>query len=130
MTTGSDAIVRRAGSIAAQTAEFGVMRWLLDGDVVPGTAMTLGEVVIRAGRKNPLHAHPNAEEVLFLVEGALEHRVGEATYRLEPGDCIRVPAGEPHNAALSPNPKGCTAATRRSSDPGRSAPPRRRRCRR
>ena len=98
MTTGSDAIVRRAGSIAAQTAEFGVMRWLLDGDVVPGTAMTLGEVVIRAGRKNPLHAHHNAEEVLFLVEGALEHRVGVATYRLEPGDCIRVPAGEPHDA--------------------------------
>jgi len=44
MTTGSDAIVRLAGSIAAQTAEFGMMRWLLDGDVVPGTAMTLGEV--------------------------------------------------------------------------------------
>ena len=98
MTTGSDDIVRRGAEAAAQPADFGVMRWLLDGALVPGAAMTLGEVVIHPGRKNPLHVHGNAEEVLFLVEGALEHRVGDATYRLEPGDCVRVPAGEPHDA--------------------------------
>lgn len=75
------------------------MRWLLDGDQVAEAAMTLGEVTIVAGRKNDLHVHDNAEEVLYLIEGELDHRVGDATYRLGPGDCIRVPAGVAHDAS-------------------------------
>jgi quercetin dioxygenase-like cupin family protein len=98
VTTGSDDIVRRGADIEPQTTDFGVMRWLLDGDLVPETAMTLGEVVIATGRKNPLHVHDNAEEVLFLIAGELDHRVGATTHRLVAGDCIRVPAGEAHDA--------------------------------
>ena len=98
MTGDPDAIVRRGRDSTVDHTPFGTMRWLLNGDVVPETAMTLGEVVIDKDAKNPLHVHGNAEEVLFLIAGVLEHRVGDDVYRLEAGDCIRVPAGVPHDA--------------------------------
>ena len=54
--------------------------------------------MIDPGRKNPLHAHPNCEEVLYLISGELEHSLDGAMYRLQPGDAIRVPAGAKHDA--------------------------------
>jgi quercetin dioxygenase-like cupin family protein len=91
-------VVNRRDEVEPDVAPFGEMRWLLNGDRSPGTAFTLGEVTIHAGRKNPLHVHDNAEEVLFLIEGTLEHRVGDETFTLHPGDVIRVPRGVPHDA--------------------------------
>ena len=91
-------IVNRRDEVQPDVAPFGEMRWLLNGDRSPGTAFTLGEVTIHAGSKNPLHVHDNAEEVLYLIEGTLEHRVGDDTFTLHPGDVIRVPRGTPHDA--------------------------------
>ena len=91
-------IVNRRDEVDPVVADFGEMRWLLDGDRSPGTAFTLGEVTIHSGSKNPLHVHDNAEEVLYLIEGTLEHRVGDETFTLEAGDVIRVPRGVPHDA--------------------------------
>lgn len=72
--------------------------WLFSGESSPGTEQTLGYVVIEPGQKNPLHAHPNCEEVLYLLEGELQHSFEEATFHLKPGDAIRVPAGVKHDA--------------------------------
>jgi quercetin dioxygenase-like cupin family protein len=94
----TDGILHRHGDVDPVEADFGRMRWLLDGDRAPGTHMTLGEVTINSGHKNPLHVHDNAEEVLYLIDGTLEHRVGDEVFHLEAGDVIRVPAGVPHDA--------------------------------
>ena len=74
------------------------IRWLFSGDTAPDAAQTLGYVVIEPGAKNPLHAHPNCEEVLYLISGELDHSLDGAVYRLTPGDAIRVPAGVKHDA--------------------------------
>ena len=74
------------------------IKWLFSGQSAPDTAQTLGYVVIEPGQKNPLHAHPNCEEVLYLISGELEHSLDGAVYRLGPGDAIRVPAGAKHDA--------------------------------
>src|SRR5688500_6346854 len=74
------------------------IKWLFDGQRSPGAAQTLGHVVIQPGQKNPLHAHPNCEEVLYLISGQLDHSLGDAIYRLDPGVAIRVPAGIKHDA--------------------------------
>jgi quercetin dioxygenase-like cupin family protein len=78
-------------------AEFGQLCWHVNGTRMPGTNMTLGEVTIDVGFKNPLHRHDNCEELLYLIEGALEHRIGDQTFRMGPGDVIRVPVGVPHD---------------------------------
>jgi quercetin dioxygenase-like cupin family protein len=74
------------------------IKWLFSGETAPGAAQTLGYVVIQPGNKNPLHAHPNCEEVLYLISGELEHSFDGAVFRLRPGDAIRVPAGVKHDA--------------------------------
>lgn len=95
MTAG---IVAGAGSAGKNAFTWGSITWLFDGQSAPGAAQTLGYVVIEAGQKNSLHAHPNCEEMLYLISGELDHSLNGQTYRLQPGDAIRVPAGAKHDA--------------------------------
>lgn len=78
--------------------DWGTIGWLFDGTIATGVELSIGRVVIDPGRKNPLHSHPNCEEVLVLLSGALEHSIEDEIFRLEPGDAIRVPAGRKHDA--------------------------------
>ena len=74
------------------------IKWLFSGRTSPDAEQTLGYVVIEPGSKNPLHAHPNCEEVLYLISGEIDHSLEDAVYRLKAGDSIRVPAGVKHDA--------------------------------
>ena len=99
--TASEAEIVARGAPAATpdvSADGYRIKWLFSGQTAPGAEQTLGYVVIEPGAKNPLHAHPNCEEVLYLISGELEHSLDGAVYRLGPGDAIRVPAGAKHDA--------------------------------
>ena len=87
----------RRADVTPEASDFGELCWHVNAKTVPGTNMTLGEVTISVGQKNPLHRHDNCEELLYLIEGALEHRIGDDTFVLGPGDVIRVPVGVPHD---------------------------------
>src|SRR5918911_5716709 len=90
-----EAIVARGAPQAKPDVAAGgyTITWLFSGQTAPGAAQTLGYVVIEPGQKNPLHAHPNCEELLYLISGELEHSLGDESFRLQAGDAIRVPAG-------------------------------------
>ena len=60
--------------------------------------MTFGYVEIKAGQKNARHLHPNCDEVLYLIEGDLEHRLGDESVPLRPGMAIHIPTGVAHDA--------------------------------
>ena len=60
--------------------------------------MTFGFVQIKPGVKNPRHFHPNCDEVLYLLEGELEHSLGNEHVHLRPGMAIHIPAGVEHDA--------------------------------
>ena len=90
--------VARVSTAEVVKADWGELSWLFSGSLSPGTEMTLGRCLIEPGQKNPLHAHPNCEEMLFLFSGALEHSIDDALFELEPGHAIRVPAGAKHDA--------------------------------
>ena len=89
--------LHRRDDVEPVIADFGQLCWHVNGDLAPGTGMTMGEVTIAVGHKNPLHRHDNCEELLYLIEGALEHRIGDETHVMGPGDVIRVPIGVPHD---------------------------------
>jgi mannose-6-phosphate isomerase-like protein (cupin superfamily) len=61
-----------------------------------------GEAVIHrvyripAGRKVPLHQHPNHDEVFFCVKGSGVGVLGEMEFPLTPGTAFVVPAGTLH----------------------------------
>lgn len=98
-TTETEIIARGAPAATPDIAVNGyAIKWLFSGKTAPDAAQTLGYVVIEPGQKNPLHAHPNCEEVLYLISGELDHSLGEEMHRLQPGDAIRVPAGVKHDA--------------------------------
>jgi quercetin dioxygenase-like cupin family protein len=52
--------------------------------------------VFDAGKSNVEHVHPNCEEVVYVIEGEVEHTLGDASTRLRQGDLIVVPRGVPH----------------------------------
>jgi mannose-6-phosphate isomerase-like protein (cupin superfamily) len=78
--------------------DWGSLRWLASKDVGNAEGMTLGRVIIRAGKSNPPHSHGNCEEALYLLSGRLEHFVGDERVVLERGDTLVVAAGRPHYA--------------------------------
>lgn len=89
-------LVKQATQENTQYANWGHLSWLVNGQAVPGTEQTLGVVTIYPGKRNPLHAHPNCEELLYVISGECEHALGEQRARLTPGMAICIPRGVPH----------------------------------
>lgn len=78
--------------------DWGSLTWLASEQLGNAKGLTLGRVTIKAGHSNPRHRHPKCEEVLYLLEGRLEHTVGDETFVMSAGDVIRIAPGVFHNA--------------------------------
>jgi mannose-6-phosphate isomerase-like protein (cupin superfamily) len=81
------------------TAEFdwGSLKWLITAERSPGAEQTVGICQIFPGKVNPVHYHPNCEEVLYMISGRGRHSLGDESVELTPGMAIRIPANVPHN---------------------------------
>lgn len=88
--------VAALGDTPSFTGDWGRLTWLVSEKAMPGAEQTLGVVTIQPGKRNPLHAHPNCEELLYVVSGQCEHLLGEDRCTLGPGNVIRIPRGVPH----------------------------------
>ena len=80
-----------------ETFDWGTLQWLCSDALSPGAALTVGLCHIRPGQKNPVHYHPNCEEVLYMLAGSGEHSFDGETIGLTAGSTIRIPAGVRHN---------------------------------
>ncbi|MDR6817556.1 quercetin dioxygenase-like cupin family protein [Neorhizobium sp. 2083] len=97
-------ISKRLDGEIAKTV-WGELNWKITGETMPGAEMTFGTCLIHPGERNALHSHPDCEEILYVVSGACEHKLGEAVYRLNSGDAIRIPRNVRHWArALGSEP--------------------------
>jgi quercetin dioxygenase-like cupin family protein len=54
-------------------------------------------VHILLGQQNPLHYHPNCEEILYVLAGECDHSFDGDWVHLTPGMLICIPAGVRHN---------------------------------
>jgi mannose-6-phosphate isomerase-like protein (cupin superfamily) len=88
---------------AVEKYPWGEIRWMMNNKIDPGSAQTFGIVQINGGQKNALHSHPNCEEILYVLSGSCEHRIGDKKVTLHAGDLIRVPAGVKHQATVLGN---------------------------
>jgi mannose-6-phosphate isomerase-like protein (cupin superfamily) len=77
---------------------WGWIRWLMNGKIDPEASQTLGIVQINPGQRNPLHMHPNCEELLYVISGSAENIIGNSKVTIGPGDLVRIPKGVPHQA--------------------------------
>src|SRR5215204_1028801 len=98
-TVGSrDRRVSGASDGDAMQFPWGSIVWLCSGERLADAETTFGYVEIRPGMKNPKHLHPNSDEVLFLIEGELDHSLGDTVHHLTPGMAIHIPRGVEHDA--------------------------------
>jgi quercetin dioxygenase-like cupin family protein len=83
--------------VEALTFDWGGIKWLCNKDLAPNAEQTLGIVYVLPGQKNPLHYHPNCEEILLVLSGECDHSFDGEWVHLTPGMAITVPSGVKHN---------------------------------
>jgi len=94
------ALVQNAEKVEPQTESWGWLRWLMSSKIDPKAEMTFGLAQVAAGHRNPMHVHPNCEEILYVLSGSCEHFLGDQKVTLREGDMIRIPRGMPHCAKV------------------------------
>ena len=77
---------------------WGAIKWLCNDEIDSEAEMTFGLVFLNVGESNPLHLHPNCEELLYILSGECSHRLGDDTFEMRAGSMIRIPRGVKHNA--------------------------------
>jgi quercetin dioxygenase-like cupin family protein len=95
---------RNVGDNPEQT-DFGSVDWAVREGYPDGAEQTVGLAVFGPGSSNVEHVHPNCEEVVFVLDGEVEHTLGGQSTTLRAGDLIVVPRGVAHrliNTASSP----------------------------
>ncbi len=90
-------LVTQRDDLPEQTFPWGTLRWLSSAQLQPGAQQTLGICHIFAGQGNPLHYHPNCEEVLHVLAGRGRHSIDGQWVLLRPGTTVRIPTGVKHN---------------------------------
>lgn len=65
--------------------------------VVAGERQTLIQAYLKRGTHVPLHIH-EAEQMLYVLKGALRCRVAERDVTVRDGEVLHVPSGMPHQA--------------------------------
>jgi quercetin dioxygenase-like cupin family protein len=89
--------VAQAQELPVESFEWGTLQWLCHDALSPGAQQTLGVCHILPGSQNPVHYHPNCEEVLYMLAGQGEHSFDGEMIELRAGSTLRVPAGVRHN---------------------------------
>jgi quercetin dioxygenase-like cupin family protein/type 1 glutamine amidotransferase len=77
---------------------WGKLEWFASRALGNSTSMTVGVATIAVGKSNPLHRHPNCDEVLHVLQGHIMHRVGDKEFEMQAGDTVTIPEGTLHNA--------------------------------
>ena len=90
-------LVTNCEELPNETFNWGTLKWLCSSTLLPGAEQTVGLCQINPGQRNPLHYHPNCEEVLYMLSGTGKHSLDGEVVEVRPGSTIRIPAGVKHN---------------------------------
>lgn len=77
---------------------WGMLQWFAGRPQGNSSKLTVGQATILPGQQNPVHWHPNCDEVLHVLKGRIMHRVGDKEYEMKEGDTVVIPEGVLHNA--------------------------------
>lgn len=84
--------------IPAVKFPWGWIRWLMNAELDAKAELTVGLVYIEPNQTNTLHIHPNSDEIIHILAGACDHRLGQRHDQLKAGDTLRIPVNVSHNA--------------------------------
>jgi quercetin dioxygenase-like cupin family protein len=78
------------------------VRWLATADTVGARGLVVATSTFEPGGHHGLHRHPHADEFFLVLRGGGHHLAPDGPIRLDPGDLVHVPAGEPHGYRTDP----------------------------
>ena len=88
-----------ATKLSVEQNDWGSLQWLCNAKLMPGAEQTVGLATILPGKQNPVHYHPNCEEVLYVISGEGVQSYDGRTVPLKSGMTIRIPCNIKHNLA-------------------------------
>jgi mannose-6-phosphate isomerase-like protein (cupin superfamily) len=77
---------------------WGRLTWYASRELKNSDTMTVGQALIRPGQENPMHFHPNCDEILHVLKGHILQVAGDKSFDMKEGDTISIPAGVHHSA--------------------------------
>ena len=89
-------LVTHADQLPIQSFDWGTLQWLCNGQALPHAVQTLGVCHLFAGKGNPLHYHPNCEEILYVQQGTGKHLLEQDWVPVRAGSVVRIPANMKH----------------------------------
>ena len=74
----------------------GTMTWLMEDAIYPGIGVSMAEMTVDPGETSELHSHDNCAEIIYIMEGQVEQRIGKNWKKLEAGDKCVIPINHAH----------------------------------
>jgi quercetin dioxygenase-like cupin family protein len=72
------------------------MEWLMDDSLVAGAGLSLAKMTVGVGVTSEAHFHSNCTEVIHVLEGEIEQRIGDNWQALKEGESCFIPKGQVH----------------------------------
>ena len=89
---------REPHAVPTMVFDWGSIKWHVTPDAVPDASSTLGEVVINPGKGHDRHEHPDADEILYVIDGEGTQTVGDdPEFSVRTGDAVWIPKGTLHS---------------------------------
>lgn len=85
--------------------DWGAMTWHMDDGKVAGANVSVATMTVLPGKTSPAHRHNNVNEVIHVISGSTEQRVGDEWFAADEGSTVFVPEGAVHqtrNATAEP----------------------------
>lgn len=80
-------------------ADWGQLTWFASNALGNTDYLTLGRCILYADQSNPLHYHPNCDEILTVIQGKIRHTwINGDEVEMHEGDTITIPAQVKHQA--------------------------------
>lgn len=80
----------------AETLDWGMLRWMSNPPATGAGQLTVIEVNILPGQGHDFHKHPDQEEVIYVIEGAVEQWLDTDKRMMGPGDSVFIGADVVH----------------------------------
>ncbi|MEX1184119.1 MAG: cupin domain-containing protein [Gemmatimonadota bacterium] len=85
-----------AAEMEVEPSPWGPHEWLSRPGLTQAEDLLLVRVRMPAGRAHQFHRHPEAEEIIYVLEGTAEQWVGEESRLLGPGESAHIPMDVVH----------------------------------
>jgi len=85
-----------AAGVEREQLAWGSLGWLSRPATTGAQQLVVIEVTLAPGHGHNFHKHPDQEEVIYVIEGAVEQWLEQEKRLLTPGDSIYIPANVVH----------------------------------